>query len=97
MLRTGLPPELEHVLAYAAAGGVFAVVYGRKGAPASLALLGLGAVGFELAQNFVPDRMPRVVDAACSVTGSLIGITGGLMLRWLWSKRHGIWRGRPAL
>jgi hypothetical protein len=97
LFRTGAPPELEHVFAYAVAGGIFAVVYGRKGAPASLALLTFGAIVFELAQNFAPGRTPRVIDAVCSMAGSLIGIMGGLALRWLWSKRGGIWRGWPVL
>jgi hypothetical protein len=95
VFRTGLPAELEHVLAYAVAGVVFAMVYGRKGAPASLALLNIGAVVFELAQNFAPHRTPRVTDAACSIAGGMIGIMAGLALRWLWSGRWGGWRSRP--
>lgn len=85
--RTGAPPELEHVLAYAVAGGIFAIVYGRKGAPLSAAVIIIGAVIFELAQNFIPNRTPRVIDAACSIAGSLIGLTAGLVLRRSWSKR----------
>lgn len=86
--RTAAPPELEHVLAYAVTGGIFAVVYGRKGAPLSAILLIIGAVVFELAQNWIPGRTPRVVDAACSIAGSIIGLAAGLVLRWAWSKRY---------
>lgn len=97
--RTGAPPEMEHVLAYAVAGGVFAVVYGRKGVPLAAAVLIIGAVVFELAQNFVPERTPRVIDAACSITGSMIGLMVGLVLRRLWpalysAKRSWEWPGR---
>lgn len=86
--RTRAPPELEHVFAYAVTGGIFAVVYGRKGAPLSAALLIIGAVGFELAQFWIPGRTPRVVDAACSIAGSMIGLAAGLVLRRAWSKRY---------
>ena len=85
--RTRAPPELEHVFAYAVTGGIFAVVYGRKGVPLSVAVLVIGAVVFELAQYYIPGRTPRVVDAACSVAGGMIGLAAGLVLRRAWSNR----------
>lgn len=78
--HTGLSGKIEHALAYAATGVVFAFGYLEPrqriiGAAsfASVALL------FEAAQNLVPGRSPDIRDAMASAGGFAIGLGLGVI------------------
>lgn len=77
--HTGLGSgQLEHALAYGVAGATIALAW-RATRARLLALLSF-AVGsgiFELLQNFVPDRGPRLIDALASTGGLCAGVMIG--------------------
>lgn len=70
--ETDLTVLLEHVGAFAVIGFMFSVAYSRT-ALAPILVLG-SAVVLELLQLVVPDRDPRVIDAAQKLIGGGIGI-----------------------
>ena len=72
--HTGASGPLEHVAAYAIAGGLLTFVYDKRSQPFILVLsLSLYAAILEIAQIWVPGRNPAVIDFAASSAGALIG------------------------
>jgi VanZ family protein len=72
--HTGVPGPLEHVAAYAIAGGLLTFGYGKRSQPFIVVLsLSLYAAILEIAQIWVPGRNPTVIDFAASSAGALIG------------------------
>lgn len=76
--HSGLPGPLEHALAYASTGIVFATAY-RGIRQRWVAFLGLTAASglFELLQNVIPGRSPALLDVAASSSGAAIGLIVG--------------------
>src|SRR5262249_38078420 len=72
--HTGASGPLEHVAAYAIAGGLLTLVFDKRSQPFILVLsLSLYAAILEIAQICVPGRHPVVIDCAASSAGALIG------------------------
>jgi len=72
--HTGLPEPLEHVAAYALAGGLLTFGFGKRSHPfITLMFLSLYAAILEIAQIWVPGRNPQFIDFVASSAGALIG------------------------
>jgi len=72
--HTGFAGPLEHIAAYAIAGGLLALGYYKRNQPFLVVLsLSLYAAILEIAQIWVPGRNPSVMDFAASSAGGLIG------------------------
>jgi VanZ family protein len=85
--------QIEHALAYGIAGATIALAY-RATRSRLLALLpfALGSAAFELLQNLVPDRGPKVIDALASAGGLVLGVVIGAAASALLG---GVRTGRP--
>lgn len=89
-VRTDLPGQVEHIIAYAGSTAVAMAGYGlNRGAARIIACFWLYAAVLEYLQNFSPGRNPAVVDFAASAFGALCG---GIAVALLWR-----WRSRDAL
>src|SRR5205085_7930618 len=74
--HSGLPPQVEHFLAYAAAAGLLALT--SKGNLARLwrlALLFAVAAVCEVCQIWIPDRNSQLSDVIASSAGAWLGMT----------------------
>ena len=72
--HTGFSRLLEHIAAYAMAGGLLTLGYYKRNQPFVVVLsLSVFAATLEIAQVWMPGRHPRVMDFAASSAGSLIG------------------------
>jgi VanZ family protein len=93
MVRTGIPGELEHFVAYAGSTTIAMAGYGqRRGMARIIGLFWLYAGALEYLQHFSPGRHPSIVDFAASALGALFGgLTTALLARFLW---RGIFRRR---
>jgi VanZ family protein len=82
-LRTGAPAEVEHVAAYLCAGSLLALLYGRSLVALCVIAAALtgGAVALELAQIWLPGRVPTVRDVVASAFGAFAGVIAGAFLR----------------
>jgi hypothetical protein len=85
--HTGSPGVVEHFIAYAGTGFLFAVgrPAGRKRMMALLALAALSLM-MEALQNFVPGRSPALFDAGASSMGAATGLAVFQSLRALKSR-----------
>ena len=84
MVRTGLPGELEHFVAYACSTAVAMAGYGlsRGGVRVIGAFWVYGGI-LEYLQHFSPGRHPSIEDFAASALGALCG---GLAIALLWRR-----------
>jgi hypothetical protein len=74
MVRTGLPGQFEHTIAYAGSAAIGMGGYGSsRGALPILGGFWLYAGILEYLQHFVPGRHPSIVDFAASAVGVLCG------------------------
>jgi VanZ family protein len=74
MIRTGIPGELEHFLAYAGSALVATAAYGQRRSPMAIMSLFWGYAGLlEWLQHFSPGRHPAIADFAASAAGALCG------------------------
>jgi len=85
IVRTGLPSELEHLIAYAGSAAIAMLGYGRsRGAAWVIAGFSVYAGILEYLQNFSPGRGVAISDVAVSALGALCGvIVVGLLWRRL--------------
>ena len=82
MVRTELPGDLEHFVAYLGTGAVAYLGYGRHVGALVLALLLCSYAGLlEIGQNWAPGRHSQVIDFLSSTAGALVG----LVLIRLWN------------
>jgi len=81
MVRTGIPGELEHFVAYAGSAGIAIVGYGRRGAVRIIGLFWIYAGILEYLQHFSPGRHPSVADFAASALGAFLGGAAAAVLR----------------
>ena len=84
MVRTGIPGELEHFIAYAGSASIAIAGYGRRGAVRIIGLFWIYAGILEYLQHFSPGRHPSIVDFAASGLGALFGgVAGAFLVRRL--------------
>lgn len=101
-VRTNLPGQVEHIIAYAGAAAIAMAGYGLARHRARIiGCFWLYAGVLEYLQNFSPGRDPQLIDFAASALGALCG---GLSVVALWefyaarsSRRwvQGLSSGRP--
>ena len=85
MVRTGVPGQLEHFVAYAGSATTAIAGYRRRGTAQIIGLFWIYAGVLEYLQHFSPGRHPSIVDFAASALGALIGgLAVTLLLRRLW-------------
>ena len=84
MVRTGVPGELEHFVAYAGSASIAIGGYGRRGAARIIGLFWIYAGILEYLQHFSPGRHPSIVDFAASALGAVFGaVVGAFLVRRL--------------
>ena len=84
-VRTDLPGQIEHSIAYAGSTAVAMAGYGLSRGPARIiGCFWLYAGILEYLQNFSPGRNPALVDFAASAFGALCG---GVAVVLLWRYR----------
>jgi VanZ family protein len=91
-VRTDLPGQIEHIIAYAGSTAIAMAGYGQnRGAARIIGFFWLYAGILEYLQNFSPGRNPALVDFAASAFGALCG---GLAVLFLWRCRSAMpgWR-----
>jgi VanZ family protein len=89
-VRTNLPGQVEHIIAYAGATAIAMAGYGLDRHPARIiGWFWLYAGVLEFLQNFSPGRDPKLVDFAASAVGALCG---GLSVVALWH----VYAARPS-
>ena len=73
-LRTDLPGQVEHIIAYAGSGAIAMAGYGLNRGPVRIiGWFWLYAAVLEYLQHFSPGRNPAAVDFAASAFGALCG------------------------
>jgi VanZ family protein len=84
MVRTGIPGQLEHFVAYAGSARIAIPGYGRRGAVRIIGLFWIYADVPEYLQHFSPGRHPSIADFAASALGALFGgLAAALLVRRL--------------
>jgi VanZ family protein len=73
MVRTGIPGQLEHILAYAGSASIATVGYGRRNALRITGLFWIYAGVLEYLQHFSPGRHSSIADFSASALGALFG------------------------
>jgi VanZ family protein len=93
-VRTDLPSQVEHIIAYAGSTAIAMTGYGlNRGATRIIGCFWLYAGVLEYLQNFSPGRNPELVDFAASAIGALCGGVAVFLL-WRWrSAPLGHWDG----
>jgi VanZ family protein len=86
MVRTGIPGQLEHFIAYAGSTSIAIAGYGRRrGAVRIIGLFWIYAGVLEYLQHFSAGRHPSIVDFAASALGVIFGgVVGAFLVRRLW-------------
>ena len=83
-VRTDLPGQVEHIIAYAGSTAIAMAGYGLNRGPVRvIGWFWLYAGVLEYLQNFSPGRNPAVVDFAASAFGALCGAVAVALL-WHW-------------
>jgi VanZ family protein len=89
MVRTGIPGQLEHLLAYAGSASIAVAGYGRRAAVRIIGLLWIYAALLEYLQHFSPGRHPSIADFSASALGaSFGGLAAALLGRSLWKRAY---------
>jgi VanZ family protein len=84
MVRTGIPGQIEHFVAYAGSASIAIVAYGRRGVIRIIGLFWIYAGILEYLQHFSPGRYPSITDFAASALGALSGgVVGAFLVRCL--------------
>jgi VanZ family protein len=87
-VRTDLPGQVEHIIAYAGSTAIAMAGYGlNRSAVRIISCFWVYGGVLEYLQNFSPGRNPAFVDFAASALGSLCG---GMAVVLLWR-----WRSAP--
>jgi VanZ family protein len=94
-VRTDLPGQIEHIIAYAGSTAIAMAGYGlTRGAARIIGFFWVYAGILEYLQNFSPGRNPALVDFAASAFGALCG---GVAVVLLWCCRSAIPGWRDAM
>ena len=89
MVRTGLPGQLEHFVAYAGSASIAVAGYGRRVAVRIIGLFWVYAAFLEYLQHFSPDRHPSIADFSASALGaSFGGLFAALLARRPWKRAY---------
>ena len=85
MVRTGLPGQLEHFVAYAGSAAIAMAGYGASRGIVQIIIGGFWVYAgiLEYLQHFSPGRHPAIEDFAASALGSLCA---GLAVALLWRR-----------
>jgi VanZ family protein len=85
-VRTGIPGQLEHFVAYAGSTTIAIAGYGRRrGTVRIIDLFWIYAGILEYLQHFSPGRHPSLADFAASALGAFSGgLTAASLVRRLW-------------
>src|SRR5215472_9834246 len=85
MVRTDIPGQLEHFVAYAGSAGIAIAGYSRRrGTMRVIGLFWIYAGILEYLQHFSAGRHPSIVDFAASALGALSGgLVGAFLVRRL--------------
>jgi len=82
--RTGLPGQIEHIIAYCATAICLGLGYSTARARVGvILLLALLAAALELAQHWIPGRHSQLIDFVASSVGAGLGIVA-LAIRDRW-------------
>src|SRR5216684_1954861 len=73
MVRTGIPGQLEHFVAYAGSASIAIAGYGRRVAMRIIGLFWIYAGVLEYLQHFSPGRHSSIADFAASALGVFFG------------------------
>ena len=85
MVRTGIPGQLEHLVAYAGSAIIAIAGYRLRGAGRIIGLFWIYSGILEYLQHFSPGRHPSIADFAVSAPGALCGgLAAALLARCLW-------------
>jgi VanZ family protein len=85
MVRTGIPDQLEHFLAYAGSASIAISGYQRLGAVRIIGLYWIYAGVLEYLQHLSTGRHPSIADFAASALGAYFGgLATALLARSLW-------------
>jgi VanZ family protein len=87
MVRTGIPGQLEHFVAYAGSATIAIAGYRWRGAVRIIGLFWIYAGILEYLQHFSPGRHPSIADFAGSALGALCGGFAAALLA------HRLWKG----
>ena len=87
MIRTALPGQFEHLLAYSFATTICMLAYPRCNTWRMASMLVTYAGLLEFAQLFAPGRHSRFSDFAMSSCGILFGVIAGVLLTSLAARR----------
>jgi VanZ family protein len=86
MVRTGIPGQLEHFVAFAGSGGIAIAGYRRQGAVRIIGLFWIYAGVLEYLQHFSPGRHPSIADFSASAIGAFLGgLAAALLVRRPWT------------
>jgi len=87
--HSGAPGPVEHVFAYAGTGFVLGLAF-RSKRERLIAWMSLALFSgvFEILQNFVPDRGPKLLDALASTAGLTLGAACGAVVAAALSSRR---------
>ena len=87
MVRTGIPGQLEHLLAYAGSASIAVAGYGQRVAVRIIGLFSIYAALLEYLQHFSPGRHPSIADfSASALAASVGGLAAALLGRSLWKR-----------
>jgi VanZ family protein len=91
MVRTGMPGEFEHFVAYAGSASIAVTGYGRRGTVRIVGLFWIYAGVLEYLQRFSPGRHPTIVDFAASAVGAFFGgLAAALLVHRLWKRADSV-------
>jgi VanZ family protein len=89
MVRTGIPGQLEHLIAYAGSAGIAIAGYQRRGAVQIIGLFCIYAGILEYLQYFSPGRHSSIEDFAASALGACCGgLVAVLVARRYWKSAY---------
>jgi VanZ family protein len=89
MVRTGLPGQLEHFVAYAGSAAIAMAGYRRRSVLGIIGLIWIYAGILEYLQHFSPGRHPSIADFAASALGAVFGgFAAALLVRRLWKSAY---------
>ena len=98
MVRTGIPGQLEHSIAYAGSATITVAGYGRRGTVRIISLFWIYAGVLEYLPHFSPGRHPSIADFAASASEVFGGLAAVLLVRRLWRGPYSgclMWQWEP--
>jgi VanZ family protein len=89
MMRTEIPGELEHFVAYAGSASIAVAGYGQRVAVRIVGFFWIYAALLEYLQHFSPGRHPSIADFSASALGaSFGGLAAAPLVRCQWNRAY---------